>query len=96
MASAEIIFLRQARRARDRAKHYRTLVPGTGDPDLIERIEALARELDDTAAQLEKTASSLRHSVLRTGDLVKHFVSTVEAGRELVRRLKKSLDDAEH
>jgi hypothetical protein len=73
-------------------------------PDTVEQLLVLARELDDTAGQLEQSATALcrwRRArrwpwrrylsvVARTGER-----AIIEEGEEAMRRLKKTLGDQE-
>jgi hypothetical protein len=73
-------------------------------PDTVEQLLVLARELDDTAGQLEKSATALCRwwrsrrwpwrrylsVVARTGER-----AIIEEGEEAMRRLKKTLGDQE-
>jgi hypothetical protein len=102
-ALAKVVFLEQAGRARARAVRYREMTAAINAPDMVEQLLVLARELDDTAGQLEKSATALcrrrsRHwpwrrclSVVgRAGEK-----AIIEEGEEAVRRLKKTLGDQE-
>jgi hypothetical protein len=100
-ALAKVVFLEQARRARARAVRYREMTAAINAPDMVEQLLVLARELDDTAGQLEKTATALcrcRRSrrwpwlsvVARPRER-----AIIEEGEEAMRRLKKTLGDQE-
>jgi hypothetical protein len=93
MASAEVVFLEQARRARDRAARLRTIARGINAPDVLEQIEALALDLEDNADLLEKSAAVLARSVVRTDDLGREVRAIIDQSKELVRRLRQRLGD---
>jgi len=70
MASASaVVFIEQARRARERAAHLRKLGRSINDPETVERIEQLAREMEETAAQLEATALEVARTTRHTDDV---------------------------
>jgi hypothetical protein len=95
MAAAEVIFLEQARRARDRVVRLRTIARGINAPDVLAHIEALACEMDESADQLERSAIGLVHTAGRTGDLTEDIRATIEQSKVLVRRVRQKLGDKE-
>jgi ABC-type transporter Mla subunit MlaD len=96
MASAEVIFFDHARRARDRAARLRTLSRGFDAPDVLRHIETIARELDESADQLERSATALARTVGRTADLTEEIGATIEHSKVLMRRIRQSLGELEN
>ena len=95
MASAELVFLDHARRARDRADRLRTIARGIDVPDVLQHIEAIAREMEESADQLERSATVLARTAGRTGDLTDEVRATIEHSKALVRRIRQGLGDPE-
>ena len=105
-ASAKIVFQEHARRARARAVRYREMTAAINAPDTVEQLLVLARELDDTAGRLEKSATALCRygraglwrrclSVVARKGLVGEERAIIEEGQEAVRRVKKTLGEQE-
>jgi ABC-type transporter Mla subunit MlaD len=93
MASAQVVFLEQAGRARDRAARLRTVARSINDLDLLQHIEVIVREMEESADQLERSATFLARTVGRTGDISDEIKATIEHSKALVRRIRQTLGD---
>ncbi len=89
--TAAAVLMRQAQLHRKHADKARRLAWSFSTPDVIERLEQFARELDKKAVELEVRARQLHGSLARTRDLAAQIHAI--AGRSRALEISVSAND---